>query len=117
EGDFDWSNIGASTACLPTSCEIRNHWLSTVRGRFGYSFDRFMPYVTGGLAFGEVERTVVGFTSVTDTKVGWTIRAGVEGSISGPLTETVEYVYTVLGNSANSDFRSTVGCVGLKYRF
>lgn len=117
EGDFDWSNIGASTGCSPTSCEIRNHWLSTVRGRFGYAFDGFMPYVTGGLAFGEVERNVVGFTSVTDTKVGWTIGAGVEGSISGPWTAKIEYLYIDLGNSANSDFRAHTGRVGLNYRF
>jgi len=117
EGDFDWSNIGASNGCPPFSCEVRNHWLSTVRGRFGYAFDRFMPYVTGGLAFGEVETTAVGLASTTDTKVGWTIGAGVEGSISGPWTAKVEYLYIDLGNSTNSDFRAHVGRVGLNYRF
>jgi outer membrane immunogenic protein len=116
EGDFDWSNIGASTTC-GTSCEVRNHWLSTVRARFGYAFDRFMPYVTGGLAFGEVETSAAGVVSVTDTKVGWTIGAGVEGAIAGPWTAKVEYLYVDLGNSANADFRAHVGRVGLNYRF
>ena len=31
-------------------CETRNNWLATVRGRLGYAFDRFLPYITGGLA-------------------------------------------------------------------
>ncbi len=47
EGDIDWSNIRGSAACVGTTCEARNDWLSTVRGRFGYAFDRFLPYVTG----------------------------------------------------------------------
>jgi outer membrane immunogenic protein len=117
EGDFDWSNIGGSTGCVSTSCEVRSHWLSTVRGRFGYAFDRFMPYVTGGVAFGEVATTVVGFTSTTSTKAGWTVGAGVEGSIAGPWTAKVEYLYVDLGGSSNSDFRAHVGRVGLNYRF
>ena len=117
EGDFDWSNIGATAACPPTSCEVRNNWLSTVRARFGYAFDRFMPYITGGLAFGEVETSAAGVASATDTKVGWTIGAGVEGSIAGPWTAKVEYLYVDLGNTANLDFRAHVGRVGLNYRF
>jgi len=117
EGDFDWSNIGGSTGCASTSCEVRNHWLSTVRGRWGYAFDRFMPYVTGGVAFGEVATSVVGFTSTATTKTGWTVGAGVEGSISGPWTAKVEYLYVDLGGSSNSDFRAHVGRVGLNYRF
>ena len=55
EGDIDWSNIRGSAACAGTTCEARNDWLSTVRGRFGYAFDRFMPYVTGGAAFGNIK--------------------------------------------------------------
>jgi outer membrane immunogenic protein len=76
-----------------------------------------MPYITGGLAFGEVQTNVVGVSSVSDTKVGWTIGAGVEGVIAGPWTAKVEYLYVDLGNSANADFRAHVGRVGVNYRF
>ena len=61
EGDIDWADIEGSTrlrggALLPD----QNNWLGTVRGRVGYAFDRIMPYVTGGLAVGDIEanRTV-----------------------------------------------------------
>jgi outer membrane immunogenic protein len=117
EADVDWSSIGGSTACGGTSCEVHNNWLGTGRARFGYAFDRFMPYITGGLAFGEVQTNVVGVSSVSDTKVGWTIGAGVEGAIAGPWTAKVEYLYVDLGNSANADFRAHVGRVGVNYRF
>src|ERR1700686_1431174 len=60
EGDLDWSNIGGSTTCGVTTCETRNHWLSTARGRLGYAVDRFMPYVTGGAAFGDIKTSVAG---------------------------------------------------------
>ena len=61
EGDGDWSNLRGSTtggACTGTSCETHNSWLATARGRLGYAFGRFMPYVTGGAAFGDVKATV-----------------------------------------------------------
>ena len=36
------------------TCAFKNNWLATVRGRVGYAFDRWLPYVTGGGAFGDV---------------------------------------------------------------
>ena len=51
EGDIDWSGMGGtSTVLCPPGCTTRNDWLATVRGRVGYAFDRFLPYLTGGLA-------------------------------------------------------------------
>ena len=55
EGDVDWTNLRGSftNAACPLGCETRNNWLATLRGRVGYSFDRWLPYLTGGLAVGE----------------------------------------------------------------
>ena len=39
----------------PTGCQTKNNWLGTVRGRVGYAWDRVMPYITGGLAVGDIE--------------------------------------------------------------
>ncbi|MGC2114583.1 MAG: outer membrane beta-barrel protein, partial [Pseudolabrys sp.] len=61
EGDIDWSDIRGSTSsgiCVGMSCETRNDWLGTGRIRIGYAFDRFLPYVTGGVAFGDVKGSV-----------------------------------------------------------
>jgi outer membrane immunogenic protein len=117
EADIGWSNISGSTACGITICETHNDWLGTARGRFGYAFDRFMPYITGGLAFGGIQQNVVGFLSNSDSKVGWTLGAGVEGAIAGPWTAKIEYLYVDLGTSANADFRANLVRAGLNYRF
>src|SRR5713101_6834306 len=58
EGDIDWSGIrGSTTTLCAVGCDTRNHWLGTVRGRLGYAFDRFLPYLTAGLALGDINAT------------------------------------------------------------
>ena len=100
EGDIDWTSISDSTVCFvaTVTCKTENSWFGTLRGRVGYSWDRFLPYVTGGAAFGEINASVTGFTGVSDDNVGWTIGAGVEGVIVGNWTGKVEYLYADLGN-------------------
>lgn len=51
-----------------TTCEIRNKWLGTARGRLGYAFDRIMPYVTGGAAFGGIKTNIPGFGNTSDSE-------------------------------------------------
>ena len=102
EGDIDWSNIrGSASACAGTTCETRNDWLGTARGRIGYAFDRFMPYVTGGAAFGDIKASAAGIGDANETKAGWTVGGGVEAAIAGPWTAKVEYLYVDLGRGAS----------------
>jgi outer membrane immunogenic protein len=122
EGDIDWSDIRGSAPCALTTCETRNNWLGTVRGRLGYSFGNFMPYVTGGLAVGDIKSSIAGVGDATDTKAGWTVGGGLEAHISGPWTAKVEYLYVDLGRGAavlGSDSRFTTNIVraGLNYKF
>ena len=49
------SRAPSPTSTCPTGCQTKNNWLGTVRGRVGYAWDRVMPYVTGGLAVGDIE--------------------------------------------------------------
>jgi outer membrane immunogenic protein len=122
EGDIDWSNIRGSTTCGATTCSLRNDWLGTARGRLGYGFDRFLPYVTGGAAFGNIHNTIAGVGSADETRAGWTLGGGVEYGLNGPWTIKAEYLYvdlgsggTVAGSSAN--FRTNIVRAGLNYRF
>ena len=56
EGDIDWSGMkGSTTAGCAAGCQTSDSWLSTVRARLGYAADRFLPYVTGGAAFGDIQ--------------------------------------------------------------
>lgn len=122
EGDIDWSGIEGSAACGATTCQTRNNWLGTVRGRLGYSFDRFMPYVTGGLAVGDIETNIAGIGGGRDTKAGWTVGGGVEAALDGPWTAKLEYLYVDLGRGgtvlgSDAEFKSHIVRAGLNYRF
>jgi outer membrane immunogenic protein len=127
EGDIDWTDISGSTNCFGLTCRTENSWLGTVRGRVGYAWDRFMPYFTGGAAFGDIKATVPAFVSSSSTNVGWTIGGGVEGAIAGNWTAKLEYLYVDLGDTTcsalacgvatNIDLRMSILRAGVNYRF
>lgn len=82
----------------------------TVRGRAGYAFDRFLPYVTGGLAWGrgqlDFENTITvngdvlvhNQASDKQTFTGWTVGAGLEYAVTQNVTAKLEYLYADLGS-------------------
>lgn len=130
EGDADWSDISGGTSNLPCTagtCETRNNWLATARGRIGYAFSRFMPYITGGLAVGDIEASAPGFSGVRETRAGWTVGGGGEFNISGPWSAKIEYLYVDLGKtncaagdcavSTDVDSHANVVRAGLNYHF
>ena len=99
EGDLDWADIsGNSNSACPAGCKTSDTWLSTVRGRLGYAADRFMPYVTGGVAFGDVRGSTPGFAQTGADRTGWTIGGGLEAALVGNWTAKVEYLYVDLGS-------------------
>jgi outer membrane immunogenic protein len=94
-------------------------WFGTVRGRVGSTITpSLLVYVTGGLAYGQVDSTstvsginifgaqgtntftlvpaAVAFSSRT-TKTGWTLGGGIEGLLGGNWTGKIEYLYLDLG--------------------
>jgi outer membrane immunogenic protein len=85
------------------------NYLGTLRGRIGAPLfgGRFLPYVTGGFAYGGV-RTAAGFNcsscagggvaSDTHTQTGWTVGAGTEYALDRHLSFKVEYLYADLGS-------------------
>jgi outer membrane immunogenic protein len=122
EGDLDWTNLRGSGACGVTTCETRNDWLSTARGRIGYAFNRFLPFISGGAAFGDIKNNITGVGTATQTKVGWTLGGGVEAAIAGPWTAKVEYLYADLGRGASvlgadASFKTNIVRAGINYRF
>jgi outer membrane immunogenic protein len=129
EGDGDWSGIkGSTTTGCPAGCETRNDWLATFRGRLGYAADRFMPYVTGGLAVGDIKATTLGFPGIDTTRTGWTVGGGVEFAIAGPWTAKLEYLYVDLGSADcgfscggpapdNVDLKTNIVRGGINYKF
>ncbi len=130
EGDFDWSNVKDSVTCGGAfTCETSSNWLATFRGRVGYAFDRWMPYVTAGGAYGNVKASVssagVELASGSNSQLGWTVGAGVEYAFMGNWSAKVEYLYVDLGsfNAAvapavnNVSFTENIVRAGLNYKF
>ncbi len=112
EGDIGWSGIEGSTTILcPPGCATRNHWLATARGRLGYAFDRFLPYLTAGLALGDIQATVPGFPAGSVTSAGWTAGAGIEVGIVSNVSVKAEYLYVDLGDY-NCGFNCGLGANG-----
>ena len=106
EGDFDWSGVKDSVACGAGTCETSNPWLATFRGRLGYAFDRWLPYVTLGGAYGSVKATstlpVAGAVSASSTQLGWTAGVGIEYAFMGNWTAKLEYLHVDLGKTSTS---------------
>jgi outer membrane immunogenic protein len=131
EGDIDWAAIsgtGTNLAC-PLGCKTSDTWLSTVRGRLGYAADRFMPFVTGGLAVGDIRAQVPGFATSTSTQAGWTLGGGLEAALSPNWTVKAEYLYVDLGKfncglncsggftTDNVSFHTNILRAGVNYKF
>jgi outer membrane immunogenic protein len=128
EGDIDWANINGSVSCAAGSCKTNDNWLSTVRGRLGFAADRFMPYVTGGVAFGDIQASLPGFAGGSVTNVGWTAGGGIEFALPGHWSAKAEYLYVDLGNlncgagscgttAQTVSFTANLFRGGLNYRF
>jgi outer membrane immunogenic protein len=100
EGDIDWSGLNGTntTAGCPGGCSTSDTWLSTARGRIGYSFDRVMPYVTGGLAVGDIRAATPGLAGGSATNAGWTLGGGLEVALPGNWTAKAEYLRVDLGS-------------------
>lgn len=129
EGDIDWASIKGTTNTAPcgvVGCTTSDTWLSTVRGRLGYAADRFMPFVTGGLAVGDI-RASSPVGSGSTTNAGWTVGGGLEFALVGNWTAKAEYLYVDLGKFNcglgcgqtinNVSFTTSLVRGGLNYRF
>jgi len=80
-------------------------YIATVRGRFGYAFDRWLIYATGGLAwsqarFGETPGVASDEDLVQLTRVGSAIGLGAELAIAPDWSVRVEYLYDHFGSVA-----------------
>ena len=129
EGDIDWADINGSTSagCPTSSCKTSDSWLATVRGRLGYAADRFMPYVTGGLAVGDIKASLPGFPGGSVSNAGWTAGGGIEFALPGHWTAKAEYLYVDLGNyncgtscgptAQTVSFTANLFRGGINYRF
>ena len=78
------------------------NWQGSVRAKVGYDMGQYLPYVTGGIAFADVDYgggpfggPCCGFSS---TAVGWTAGAGINVALTEAVFGGFEYRYTDFGS-------------------
>ena len=81
---------------------FKTHYLFTFGPRLGYEFCRWMPYVTGGLAVGDIDfhQNVIETNfayqqngSEDDTNLGWMVGAGLEYKLNNHWSVRAQYQY------------------------
>ena len=97
EADIQGADLGTGRDVFGDS--VKTEYFGTVRARVGVAFDRFLPYVTGGWAYGNVKTSIPGlaFSSDRTHTGGWAVGAGVEYAFTNNLIGGVEYLYVDLG--------------------
>jgi outer membrane immunogenic protein len=133
-GDFSWTNLNGSTSDpyafsggdllfggkngVPATLRDRTDWLASVTGRVGYTWDRWMLYGKGGVAWehsrdsigpifgwGSAAGACTSFTltapciaSGTDTDTGWTAGVGLTWAFADNWSAGIEYDHYGFGN-------------------
>ncbi|MFD2182891.1 outer membrane protein [Rhodoplanes azumiensis] len=108
-------------------------WYGMITGRLGYSWDRALLYVKGGVAFVDVESTYTipgASISLSDTVATWTVGGGLEWAFDMNWSLKAEYMYIGLDEThAGCASTAAFGCfsqdvggihtakIGLNYRF
>jgi outer membrane immunogenic protein len=115
QGDYAWANASGSNQDLVSPVlydRSRVDGLGSVTGRVGYAFDRFLPYVKGGVAwerdryntyFGPLTtQPGVIFSTASETRQGWTVGIGGEYVFWKTLSAFIEYDYYDFGTKTNN---------------
>ena len=105
EADGDWADASGfgtftASALCTGACFTTSSWLSTVRGRAGYAFDRFLVYGTGGAAFGNVRANFSNDPVTSSIEAGWTVGAGVEVAFGRNWSAKAEYLFVNLADGS-----------------
>ncbi len=79
-------------------------YIATLRGRFGYAFDHWLIYATGGFAWSQARFGETNASGDEDlillTRTGWTLGLGAEVAIAPDWTVRIEYLYDRFGAAA-----------------
>src|SRR5262249_34840995 len=101
EWDIDGTSIDRTGPAVATAfgtlqAHASTDWISTLTGRLGLAFDRWLIYAKGGGAWVQNSVTLTNLThaaSVTasNTNSGWTAGVGAEWAFAGPWSAKIEY--------------------------
>ncbi len=119
DGDITYNNLkdsaSASDGFLEAGVESKLRWSGAIRARLGVAADRFLPYVAGGVAFGDIKTS--GYitdgvdtlsASQSKTRTGWTVGGGFDYAATDNVIMRLEYRYTDFGKK-DIDFGVNAG--------
>lgn len=120
EGDLSYGNINYR-AFTET---FRQKWIGSGRVRVGYAFERFLPFVTGGLAFSNATMKAGGVKE-SNAHIGYVIGIGGEMMLTDKVSASLQFLhyrfgsetYNVLPAARNANVVTNELRVGLNYRF
>jgi outer membrane immunogenic protein len=118
EGSIDWMGSRQSLAqsrpvlfagsnFYTFSDNVKTDWLALLLGRAGVDFNGWLPYVTGGLAvthvsyssdFNDIANFFSSNASISQTRAGWAVGAGLEYRIAHNWSLRGEYLYADFGS-------------------
>ena len=112
EGDISFPNflddgVVASRMTPNSTVTEKLDFVSTLRGRVGYAFDRLLVYGTGGFAwsvarFLEDPGLINDEDKVLRLRSGWAVGAGAELAIAPGWTARLEYLYDRFGSAGGA---------------
>lgn len=110
ESEFNYADVRPTNArsYIGAGASSRLQWFGMERLRFGYAFGRFLPYITGGLAYGKVlpYGQQWGGLYPTNQSVwqgGFAIGAGIEYAILDNWTVKAEYIFTRMKGASSAN--------------
>ena len=103
EADASFTSPLDAAHLVPSAFNSTIDYVATIRGRVGYAFGTWMPYVTGGFAWAHTHIDLNDdagsiFATPGAIQTGWAAGAGVEFAVSGNWTAKFEYDYVALAN-------------------
>jgi outer membrane immunogenic protein len=136
EADYLWANISNNRSLPgPVLTTAKIDGMMTVRGKFGYAFDRFLPYVTLGYAGGDLRATLFDGSAPVPAggpfyahhrwRNGFAAGLGLEYAIADHVSVKAEYLYASLRSRSIfvGAYAGAAGAdvsmlrMGLNYRF
>ena len=105
EGDFGYLGLSHDVQQYNESFSTnsKTSWIGTVRGRLGYTNGPSLRYITGGVAWVNLEDTVSNLSgsasvSSSKTQTGYAFGSGVETMLGGNWTAKAEYLFVDVGD-------------------
>ncbi len=103
---------------------FQQKWLASARGRVGYAFDRFMPFVTAGLAYTNATMKAGGGKD-SHGHIGYVLGIGGEMMLTDKVSANLQLLhyrfdsetYRVLPAARNSNVVTNELRIGVNYRF